>query len=1584
IDPTCGTLDVSHEVRISRGFSLANLTRFHIDDTDAEYILDTLKGATEVSLQCREHMKMLSRLGPSTRYSQGVNLDWIMNVLQPTLDYRQSSAVILCGSPGIGKSILSYHIYKCLLRKCRSSESIITHFAFDNRDHRRRSVTAMLSKMIYQILANEPDLFPYTTEPSQQSDLGWTEGNMWVQFRSIVRRAKSRTLVLIVDSIHDCDAYDAEEVLRNLFNLRFARPEGLKLICTTDIGLVTPSMEPVTTITIDTLDQLKDSWEVFVTRQVDEIVSENPKFEAVKDNISRSLAGSDGFLHSTLLAHCIRTITCLSQPNLILEEMNLLGTSSRSTIFGMMKGCAPWVASAVSWMLFVRRPLKPLELAVAITLKESTSDSPPSFQTYSKNIIPQDISGDLKRHLGPLVDVEDEEIRISHVYVGKVLQEWVNSMPESTCLNYRKLTRLCLEYLHFCLDHGIKNEEGIPSETAFQFSEYVLENWHIHYKDAMNNPAGPVPLDVEDDEKLRKLAYALFTIPHSLPRLYPAEKTDTVTTSDYPVPAYLAAQLGLFDIVKRVLPDPNVDSSTILQIACRYGHLEIVCYLIERVNDSTKIETELDRACLRGDANIFNVLLERFKALLPNIIAPHYILVNACRIGHITIANTLIEAGADIKGTNGSSPLEQALDQGHFDVADLLLKKGVNVNTPLPDGSNPLQRSILRGYSHISERLLTENGIRDDPDINGITSVHLAARCGNVSLLEKVFNLPRRELKDDKAFTSPLHEAAAAGHLNVIRILLDSGLPVDSMNSNGRTALFLALSNDHKEVVSELFSRGATIPHGEKYSASALKQAVIHGNLDATRRLLRSTALEGETNIDIESPLTDAVKGDFADIVRELLEAGANPKKTVDPGLDIYIIDEPAGLGWTAMHFAAYYGSVAAMRVLIELCYHSVNIKSVSGHTPLHLAVLKGQQNVVESMLQADPTNGLQTSTSSQGNFISTTRSRIMGLDINCRSREGLTPLHIAAMGVNFNLVLWLARHGANVNACDDHDMRPIHFLAASGKYIEAEVRCLLTCGADLNFPDQDGWTALSYAVQAEDEDTVFLLLGLGSDPNGAMNAAKTPLQLATLNGSVGIVKKLLDVHADPNRVDKGGYSALHGARYSALHGACFYSFTDIVDLLIQYDANINAADSYGNRPLHEAARRGHTDVVKQLLKANANINVTNERSITPLQRSIMNKWFPTALFLLEKGADPNIRDENGDTALMAAFVSTADDELINALLKNHAEPNIANKQQMTPLMRAATFAPEHVFTLLRSGANILSKGPDGTTALHIVAKTGSTSTLEYIMSFLKDKDKLNVKDDEGLAPIHAAARSGRGTLITALCKHGANVSERDSQGRTIMHHAVRSFTASDFKDVFEDFIELRADNYINVADDDGWTPLHWACRGAQTEIVSSLVAGNSGKQVNIECNRGWTPYDIAIFHIQDDLRQTMERILDTQGTTTTSADFPEAKPRNSRRVTTGIAHGYIRCGNCLYPIFGIRFKCNVHHDFDLCFKCRWSAEKCHNPRHTFLEIGEGPTEGPPLDSNTLYRNYDTRITNRERPWRKHELRRLTAIKSFW
>ncbi|ETS73386.1 hypothetical protein PFICI_14991 [Pestalotiopsis fici W106-1] len=1531
IERDSSTIDVSHEIQIGRKEKMESLARFAHNDGDAYIIMNALKGAVKAPSLYSEYMQQLAHLSPFTRYPYHPGMNWIMDTLQSFIQNPRSSAVILCGHHGIA------------------------YFAFDARDYRRRSVTSMLSKIIRQILANEPGLFSQTTEPLQKDDLQWTEGNLWIQLRSMVRRVQSKNLMIVVDSVHDCDTHDSEELLQDLLNLQFCRPEGFKLLCTTDTDPSTPSITPVTTVSLDNLSQFEDSLELYKDILANKIVDENVRYRPVADNIRRCLETSKGFLHAKLVAHRIRSITSSSRPSDITRELSQLPLNLRDTVIGMVASCPSWVACAVSWMMFSRRPLKSLELAVAVSLYEISLTQTP-IQKIDEQLIPRDIEGDLERQLGPLVRIGDDGIRFSHPYVGKILQEQIESTHGSENLTYQSLTRLCLEYLKLCF--GQEFQDGAIS---LNLVEYVLENWYVHYREIKEDPATQL-----DENQIDYLAYSLCT--DYVSQLRPpnlnlsglsAFARDDADSDTILSPSHLAAQLGLLNIIKLMIPEPSMSSMPHLQIASRWGHYSIVEYLVTGIDDVARIEKELDLSCLRGNVVILKVLLGRLKQLSPETSALQHVLVDACRIGHRAIAQSLIEAGALVSGFEGPLALDQAVDQGHLDVVDFLIRNGVDVNVPSSDHLTPLHRSIQRGYSHISDRLLEETVLQDLPDSRGVTALHLAARSGNITLLEKVLHLPRPKSEHSNAVASPLHEATAGGHAKAIRRLLESGFDVNSRDPDGKTPLFVALSKNHVDAVSELLRWDTFVESDKDYSSSHLKEAIRYGNLAATKWLMEKDANTGGDASGTSSPLTDAAMGNRADIIKELIRAGADIGHRVDFQKQFKILGEPAHSGWTSLHFAAYYGSDAAINVLVRVPGTDLNVKSGSGYTPLHLAVYAGQTNFVKALFHH--IRSVNPSLSGESNDMQHPGIREY---LDKRSPRGRTPLHIAVNSGSFRLNQLLLNNGASIGARDDHGIAPIHFAAASSHPDSRKtVEKLLSMGANIDCADDSGWTPLSYCAQAVNEDIAQSLLQRGCNINATTLASRTPLYIAASHGSSKIVSELLKKGADPNTANEEGYSALHAA--------CYKGYLNIVNELLEHGANANAEDSRRDRPMHEAARRGNATVVERLLKAGAEFNAANGRKMTALQRSILNKWFPVAMLLLKRGADPNITDEDGDSALMAAITPTTDAGLIKSLLRCGADPNTKNKLHMTPLRKAATRAPMFIPILLDYKADPSVSGPEKITVLHDISTSKTvweSKNITPLLAVIKDFD---IRDAEGLTPIHLAAKTGNASIIETLRGYNANIEACDGQGRTAMHHAVRRMPPEDFQRVFAQYLRPGPDNRVNIGDLDGWTPLHWACKGADATIVKLLLGDNAQQLIHAECTRGWTPYTIATFHSEWKLKDIMDRAVSAPHSTAhPSADglsfaphllTTEAKPmRSVGAIVT--RHSNIRCDDCLYaPIYGLRFRCKDHGDsnFDLCFKCHWNREKTHQLSHEFQALGSGPIDHPLVETQTLVSSHN-------------------------
>jgi ankyrin repeat protein len=261
-------------------------------------------------------------------------------------------------------------------------------------------------------------------------------------------------------------------------------------------------------------------------------------------------------------------------------------------------------------------------------------------------------------------------------------------------------------------------------------------------------------------------------------------------------------------------------------------------------------------------------------------------------------------------------------------------------------------------------------------------------------------------------------------------------------------------------------------------------------------------------------------------------------------------------------------------------------------------------------------------------------------------------------------------------------------------------------------------------------------------------------------------VRALLNQHVDVNQPQADGATALHWAVYQ--------EELEIVDLLINAGAVLNARNDLGVTPLWLACATGNARMLERLLKHRADPNAALPSGETPLMTAAQTGNLRAVALLLASGADVNRREQShGQTALMWA-VAQRQPSIVQALLAAGADVHARSTDSpqfigtgedkdgateirqggFTPLLFATRVGDlESARLLVAAGANVNDVAASGTSALVIAAHSGHGS----LAVFLLDKGADPQAAAAGYTALHAAILRADEALATALLAHGAN-----------------------------------------------------------------------------------------------------------------------------------------------------------------------------------------------------------------------------------
>jgi uncharacterized protein len=393
--------------------------------------------------------------------------------------------------------------------------------------------------------------------------------------------------------------------------------------------------------------------------------------------------------------------------------------------------------------------------------------------------------------------------------------------------------------------------------------------------------------------------------------------------------------------------------------------------------------------------------------------------------------------------------------------------------------------------------------------------------------------------------TTALHWAAHWDDLGMADSLLQAGANSNAATLLGATPLYLACINGSAPMVSKLLRAGANAKAALVTGETALMTCARSGNVDTVKELLRHGAdVNAKESSHDQTALMWAAAERHPNVVEILIEYGADvhARSRVIPEFVVrtrkFVGQWVDRGGSTPLLFAARVGDIESARILLA---HgaSPNETAPDGYNALLLA-----------------------SHSDQGKFAAFLLDQ--GADPNA-SGTGFTALHTAVLMGDLPLVKALLAHGANPNAeltkgapLRRNDGDPIlygelagatpFFLAA--KYLELEMmRALVAAGANPLTPLKDKTTPLMAAAGIG-------WIG-GADRRGANYFLAPP---PDEDKALEAVSLLIQLRADPTAANEAGDTALHGA---AAHG-----YNNMIALLLQKGASIEARNKKGQTPL--------------------------------------------------------------------------------------------------------------------------------------------------------------------------------------------------------------------------------------------------------------------------------------------------------------------------------------------------------------------------------------------------------------------------------
>ena len=433
-------------------------------------------------------------------------------------------------------------------------------------------------------------------------------------------------------------------------------------------------------------------------------------------------------------------------------------------------------------------------------------------------------------------------------------------------------------------------------------------------------------------------------------------------------------------------------------------------------------------------------------------------------------------------------------------------------------------------------------------DYEGCTALHHSAKSGNYKLVTYFTDKGIDFYLKTKNERNCLHIAAANGHFNLCKMLIEKRkFEVDIADNDGCTALHHSARSGSYELFTYFVHMGSNIHLKTKTGLNCLHIAAENGHLNLCKMIISNhncdvniTDNEGYTTLHFS-----AISGSY-ELISYFVHMGA----------DIYLKTK---YGNNCLHIAAFSGYLNLCKTLIDNDKFDVLISDNEGYTALHHSLKTGSYELMKYFVDMGTDIYLKTKTGLNCLHIAALSGHlslcealieIHRLDVSFVDNDGCTALHHSARNGIYDLINYFVSMGADINLKTKAGLNCLHMAALLGHLNLSKV-LVDNHKFDLHIADDEGCTALHHSIRSGSYELVTYFAEKGADIHLKTKYGRNCLHLGAVYGSLSLCKKLINNHKfDLHIADDDGCTALH---HSARNGSY-----DLINYFVSMGADIN------------------------------------------------------------------------------------------------------------------------------------------------------------------------------------------------------------------------------------------------------------------------------------------------------------------------------------------------------------------------------------------------------------------------------------------